>query len=325
MVTLAGNFGTRVAAATVTLRLVDSNFSASVFTSSTGTFVFTHVPTDGKMIVTAFRADGGSGAVSGGLLPTAPVATANIVLNPPGHVNKNTFVNGDFEMGGFDGWQRSGTVSGVSKASVFPQTHTDAGTTPLSMTATASSHEYAALIGTNGTLSQTFSVDQAVSTLVGRVRFVSNEWLWWYGSKFDDTYLVTLSSPMLTDMLAGASLNTSLWSEDPGRFSGGTNEIHIVRDLSRFYGTVVTLRATAFNVGDGLIDSGLAVADFRGIRQPLASTQFPRRGDSGRLLSLRDSDWTKVLAGPETRSAPRIEEKAKTLKLWYGASAGTSG
>ncbi|MCX8129196.1 MAG: carboxypeptidase regulatory-like domain-containing protein [Clostridia bacterium] len=120
----------------------------------------------------------------------------------------------------------------------------------------------------DGTLQQTFKVEKDAAKLVGRIKFVSNEWPTWYGSQFNDSYIVKLITPGGAKVLAKGNLNTSVWKAGVAGFNGSTDEIKVEVDVSAYEGKAVTLSVLVSDVGDMIVDSGVVVSDFKIIKQP---------------------------------------------------------
>jgi hypothetical protein len=102
-----------------------------------------------------------------------------------------------------------------------------------------------------------------MDTLVGRIRFLSNEYPEWYGSTYNDSYVVYLTSSSGTKTLAKGNLNSSSWGTGVAGYSGATAEININVDLSKYVGQSVTLVFKVSDVGDTVVDSALAISDLR--------------------------------------------------------------
>lgn len=98
--------------------------------------------------------------------------------------------------------------------------------------------------------------------LQGSVRFLSNEYPTWYGTQYNDAYAVYAVTPGGMIMLAQGNLNSSDWSGDGLGFSGGTPAMSASADLSAFAGQAVSLYGLASDVGDTIIDSGVALSGF---------------------------------------------------------------
>ncbi|HEY5956843.1 MAG TPA: hypothetical protein VIV60_09835 [Polyangiaceae bacterium] len=110
-----------------------------------------------------------------------------------------------------------------------------------------------------GSGSQSFAVPPGYERVTGRVRFLSNEWPDWYGSKYNDTYLARLTAPGKLVVLASGNLNSSSWGPGLLGFNGAAPEVHYDVGLSGLTGKTVTLSYEVRDVGDLIYDSALAI------------------------------------------------------------------
>ncbi len=110
-----------------------------------------------------------------------------------------------------------------------------------------------------GSLSQAFVVPPGYETISGRVRFLSNEWPVYFGSQFNDTYLVRFTAPGQSTVLLSGNLNSSSWSTGVLGFNGKTPERNFALDVSAHVGKTVNLHYEVRDVGDLIVDSGLAI------------------------------------------------------------------
>lgn len=110
-----------------------------------------------------------------------------------------------------------------------------------------------------GTLSQAFVVPPAYEQVSGRLRFLSNEWPQYYGTEYNDTYLVRLTAPGKVEIIASGNVNSSTWSSGLLGYNGATPEITYNTDLSGLVGKTVQLAYEVQDVGDTIVDSALAV------------------------------------------------------------------
>ena len=114
-----------------------------------------------------------------------------------------------------------------------------------------------------GKASYSFIVTENMDTLVGRIRFLSNEYPQWYGSQYNDSYIVYLASPTGTQILAKGNLNSSSWGAGVAGYNGATKEITVSANLSKYVGQKVTLVCEVSDVGDMVVDSALAISNFK--------------------------------------------------------------
>lgn len=117
-----------------------------------------------------------------------------------------------------------------------------------------------------GSLSQSFTIPPAYESLSGRVRFLSNEWPTWYGTEYNDTYLVRLTTPGKLSVLASGNVNSSTWSSGILGYNGKAPEVTFTEDLSGMAGQVANLHYEVRDVGDLLVDSALAIDAMRVFR-----------------------------------------------------------
>lgn len=115
--------------------------------------------------------------------------------------------------------------------------------------------------GTNtlGSLAQAFVVPPGYETIRGRVRFLSNEWPVWFGSEFNDTYLVRFAAPGRSAVLASGNVNSSSWSAGTLGYNGQTPARSYTLDVSGLAGQTATLNYEVRDVGDALVSSALAI------------------------------------------------------------------
>jgi hypothetical protein len=139
-----------------------------------------------------------------------------------------------------------------------------------SVTATSSKKSaYSSIISTAGDnnavgkASYSFQIAKNMDTLVGRIRFLSNEYPKWYGSQYNDSYIVYLASSSGTQILAKGNLNNSSWGAGTAGYSGATKEMTVSANLSKYVGQKVTLVCQVSDVGDMVVDSALAISDFK--------------------------------------------------------------
>lgn len=117
-----------------------------------------------------------------------------------------------------------------------------------------------------GSLSQAFVVPPGYETINGRVRFLSDEWPVYFGSQYNDTYLVRFAAPGQSTVLASGNLNSSSWSSGVLGFNGQTPEKNYSLDASAHVGKTVNLNYEVRDVGDLVVDSGLAIDAVKVVR-----------------------------------------------------------
>jgi len=264
--------------AVVSVNFMETDYGATVVTSANGIYQISGVPTDGSLVLTAFDPVTATyGSLISYLTPSFSQRTLNLWISAPQNINPQ-FVNGDFANGTLDGWTTEGDVQIIPKSSAFPAAVSamtaELSQTPLvstiaTMEAVCSPSPFSALVTTAGDnnavgqLSQTFKVAPWQDTLTGRIRFVSDEWPEWYGTQFNDSYVVTLITPGGAKVLAKGNLNSSSWGGGVSGFNGAVAEISVSADVSAFIGKTVTLSIKVSDVGDKIVDSGVVVSDFK--------------------------------------------------------------
>lgn len=111
-----------------------------------------------------------------------------------------------------------------------------------------------------GQLSQTFKVPPGYELITGRVQFLSDEWPEFFGAEFIDKFLVTLTTPAGANVLASGSLNGLAWTNGPKQgFNGYTADFNFEASLKGLAGQTVKLTHEVRDVGDTIVDSGLAI------------------------------------------------------------------
>ena len=115
-----------------------------------------------------------------------------------------------------------------------------------------------------GKLTQVFKVNVGEDTLVGRIRFVSDEWPTWYGTMFNDAYVVYIITPDGLHVLAAGNLNSSSWGGGIAGFNGLANgEVNVTFNVTAFQGRTIKLVAKVYDVGDKIINSGIVLSNFK--------------------------------------------------------------
>jgi hypothetical protein len=271
--------GEPVASAAVTISFFESGFTASTLADPSGAFVLAGLPTDGSFALVAFDAGtAASGSRIDFLTADRPSVALDVTVAPPAAVNAE-FTNSGFQDGTLSGWETEGDVRLVPQASVFEEAPATAGEpaplgapeggTVVPQQTPCQPSPFSAVVSTAagnravGQLSQTFMVRPGDDTLVGWLRFVSNEWPVYYGSQYNDAFTVTLTTPSGARILAQGNLNSSAWGPGVAGFNGATAQIEVAVDVAAFQGKAVTLTVVVSDVGDLVVDSGVVVSNFR--------------------------------------------------------------
>lgn len=110
-----------------------------------------------------------------------------------------------------------------------------------------------------GSISQSFIVPPGYETISGRVRFLSNEYPVWYGTAYNDTYLVRISASGGSSILASGNVNSASWSSGILGYNGKTPEITFTFDAAAYVGQTVSIYFEVRDVGDTYYDSALAI------------------------------------------------------------------
>ena len=262
--TVLSSTGETVTDAAITVVFSETSFTASTTSDANGYFDLSGLPADGSFSVTAFdKASVTSGSEISFITASNPTRDLTVTLDAP-PVELTNFSNGGFADGTLSGWQTEGSVQIVSKSDAFPST---LGSTSLQTQASS----YAAVASTAGDsrsvgrMKQPFLVGSCHTRLQGKVRFLSSEWPTYYGTEYNDAYIVKLVTPSGANILAQGNLNSSSWSGGLLGYGGKTPVIEVDVDVSAFAGSdsPLTLDIKVSDVGDMVVDSAMAVADFQ--------------------------------------------------------------
>lgn len=113
-------------------------------------------------------------------------------------------------------------------------------------------------VGSSGSARQDFVVTPERVRLRMQMRFLSNEFPQYYGSQYNDAYVVALQTPQTNRVLATGNLNSSNWiSSGEHGFIGAAEPVVIDLDLSPHVGTEVAIMLQVWDVGDDIVDSGI--------------------------------------------------------------------
>ena len=264
----------------LSLEFMETGFKASTSTDSEGLYSFVDLPADGSFFLSAV--DPASGAFDSSfsfLTSGTSEQVLSFSLRDPVVVNPE-LTNGDFSSGDAEGWETDGEILILPQDEVFPPAmplgeggEKDFDEESIDSKGACNPDPFSAVVTTAGdsnaagTISQTFTVGPGQDTLVGRIRFVSNEYPVYVGSEFNDSYSVSLHTPSGTRILGKGNVNSSSWSSGVAGFNGATPEVVVSEDVSSFVGQNLTLIVKVSDVGDLIVDSGVALSDFKIINQ----------------------------------------------------------
>jgi hypothetical protein len=264
--TIYKGVNTPVPDAQVTLCFAETDTTITTQSDSNGQYAFTGLPYEGDCYVLAYEPLTRAGGVSASyVVMNNNTQYVNVIVNSACKVNP-ALMNADFASGTFDAWELIGPGSIVDRNEVLADVSSAPDMTkPLSTIPPA----YSALVTTAGDyvsvgfLSQSFIVGQNDDTLIGKIRFLSNEWPTYYGSQYNDSYIVYLITSSGIKIITHGNLNTSSWSTGVCGFEGGTKPAELYIDVSMYRGQVVTITAKVFDIGDMVVDSGVLLTDMR--------------------------------------------------------------
>jgi len=214
-------------------------------------------------------------AFIGGSDPQSP----NAVYEIKGKEEKNDIhypddlINGDFEFGKIDGWTKSGDGRVISQlASVNPT-----GGSYMGIISTGLGYTTA-----TGKIFQTFTVKNTESTLTIKWNFLSEEFLEYIGSSFQDYFRVTIKTEdgtenvLISKTIDGIASQFGATKEPPNPGNlisvspgivfdrGGvymTNWQTSTFDLTAYRGKRITLTLGAGDVGDSIYDTAILLDD----------------------------------------------------------------
>ncbi|WP_027482576.1 carboxypeptidase-like regulatory domain-containing protein [Deinococcus pimensis] len=270
--------GTPLPGAVVTLSFVENDFAAATVSGPDGAFALSGLPLYGTLGVTAHHPTTGA-FVSGAGLLVSDTTQAQLDLEVRTPAAATVLIGGDFAGGRLDGWTTEGDVSVSRYDEVFgeagpPEPYLPPTPTPIGWTSAqtgASPSRYVAVASTRGDrvavgrLSQSFTVGACHTRLVGKVRFLSNEYPTWYRTRFNDSYSVHLVTPGGARTLAAGNLNNSSWGGGMAGYRGAADVRTFSVDVRAYAGgnKPLTLAFQANDVGDMAVDSAVGVADVR--------------------------------------------------------------
>lgn len=213
-------------------------------------------------------------AFIGGSDPQSPNAVFEIKGATDVHY-PDDLINGDFEFGKIDGWTKSGDGRVISKlASINPF-----GGKYLGIISTGLGFTTA-----TGKIFQTFTVKNNESTLIINWNFLSEEFLEYIGSQYQDYFKVSIKKQdgtevvLLSKTIDGIAAQFGATKEppNPGNLVKVSPEIVFDRgdvymtnwqtstfDISAFRGQRVTLILAAGDVGDSIYDTAILLDEIK--------------------------------------------------------------
>ena len=206
-------------------------------------------------MVSSELATTGDAFVAGQIDPSGQPAEFQMRGNEELHYG-TTLVNGDFEFGNLDGWTTSGdgrVISQLGTESADQGNFMGIISTGLGFTETS------------GEISQLFRVDASTSTMTLRWNFLSEEFLEFVGTEFQDFFRIVIEGPSGSATVFEKSIDDinaqyplTLVSPaivfDQGDIYG-TGWLDLTLDLSAYQGDLVTVRFQASDFGDSIYDT----------------------------------------------------------------------
>lgn len=204
----------------------------------------------------------GDAFTSGQTDPVSPNATYEMYGNTDLHFTLE-LINGDFEMGDLTGWTRSGdgrVISMLGSASPYEGSFMGIISTGLGFTESS------------GSIYQTFKVMENKTDLSLYWNFMSEEFMEYVGSQYQDYFRITIVDETGTETVLFEKTIDQIAAEyspylvspeiafDIGDvYATGWNQFEF--DLSAFEGQIVTIRFSAGDVGDSIYDTAILLDD----------------------------------------------------------------
>ena len=256
-----------VEGAIVTYSFPESGRSGEVLSGVDGRYAASGLHLDGTVVVAVFDPGTlGTASESGIVSPSMQSSVIDLVLQEPSTVH-DELLNGTF-TDHLESWDTGGPAEIVPRELLFESQAPPEGGSLL----VGCPEAFAAIISTAGenngvgSISQAFDVPPGYGAIRGRVRFLSNEWPEYFGSEYNDSYLVRVSTALDTRILAHGNLNSSSWQASDSGYNGAATEINFECDTSNLAGQSLTLHFEVRDVGDLIVDSALAIADVSVVR-----------------------------------------------------------
>ena len=262
-----------ISSAVVNVSFDETKFSVTSVADENGEFKFEELPLDGVFTIFSSNSDSSYGTYTEFLTSSQSIVfDAKIVVASLDNINER-MENSDFSGGTLEGWEVEGDSQVVVRDTIFESPIvSNAALATSARTASkvaCTPPTYSAVVSTSGDenslgkISQNFVVNPGEDTLVGKMKFLSNEYPTYYGSEFNDSYHLSLITPDGTKILSKGNLNSSTWGSGAGGYSGATEEINFSADVSKYAGKTVSLVGEVRDIGDSVVDSALALSDMR--------------------------------------------------------------
>ena len=218
----------------------------------------------------------GEAFITGQTDPKSPNAAYEIKGQNDVHY-PDSLVNGNFELGNMDGWTVEGDGRVISKlVTVAPTNGSYMGIISTGLGYTTSA----------GIIFQSFRIDENQSTLVFSWNFLSEEFLEYIGSSYQDLFQVSIrlkdgsedilllknidnvaadfgasNDPPVPGSLINATADGISFDQGDVYMTGW--QFNYSYDVSKYRGEVVTLVLQAWDVGDSIFDTAITLDDIK--------------------------------------------------------------
>ena len=202
--------------------------------------------------------------------PQSPHANFKLLGSQDLHY-PDSLINGDFEFGKIDGWTKSGDGRVVSQLSyVVPTGGSYMGILSTGLGYTTSS----------GSISQTFHVRQGQSTLTVKWNFLSEEFLEYVGSQYQDYFQIVIKNASGTETVLLNATIDGLANQFGATKQNAGSLVYVSPDIvfdrgdvymtgwqtstftiSQYAGQKITLILRAGDVGDSIYDTAILLDD----------------------------------------------------------------
>jgi hypothetical protein len=209
--------------------------------------------------------------MTGQIDPEAPSAAFELKWKDNYVHYADSLINGDFEYGKIYGWTKTGDGRVISQlGSQSPTGGSYMGIISTGLGYTTST----------GRISQTFTVYNDQSTLTIHWNFLSEEFLEWIGSSYQDYFKVVIKTSdgvehvLLNKTIDGLATEFGATKTDPGTLINVSPEIVFDQggvymtgwqtstfDVTPYKGSRITLILTANDIGDSIYDSAILLDD----------------------------------------------------------------